>query len=376
MARIHEFEATRGLMSLWVMLGHTCAAMAYRLPAPVPQNLSARSAVDVFIILSGFVIVLLLVERGENYRTFLTRRFFRLVPVYVACLVVSALLMDLAVLALERAPMTDATPGRLKLLADSQEGWVLDFISHLSLLHGLMSRVLPQAQYTILGQAWSVSVEWQFYLVAPMVVATFWRREFFSALALTLILILVPKIAGGGSGSAIRNAHLFALGILYYGMWSKAKTSPAGWTLSTVRGLSMGAVFGSLIFFDERLPVMLWVGIAHIAFVRSLVNDSGGLEAAVSRVLDNRALAYLGKISYSVYLTHMIVLYPVLYLLSTWVLAPWIQAVAMLVLVPSGTVLLSAATFVWIERPGMRIGSRVVESWTTAPQEAVKSDST
>jgi peptidoglycan/LPS O-acetylase OafA/YrhL len=93
--------------------------------------------------------------------------------------------------------------------------------------------------------------------------------------------------------------------------------------------------------------------------VRPHLRGIGG-SIAGSRILKNRLLAYLGKISYSVYLTHMLVLYPVLYVISAWGPVPAVQAAVMLTLVPLGTIALSSATFTWIERPGIRAGSRFV----------------
>ncbi|MST94839.1 MAG: acyltransferase, partial [Pedosphaera sp.] len=46
----------------------------------------AGMAVDIFLILSGFVIFNLL-DRGETYGVFITRRFFRLFPAFLLSLV-------------------------------------------------------------------------------------------------------------------------------------------------------------------------------------------------------------------------------------------------------------------------------------------------
>ena len=99
---IAELDALRGLMSLWVVLGHALHAVGFPGGDPlwVKPFLANGLAVDVFIILSGFVVTRLLDEKRESYGVYITRRFFRLFPAYVACLLLSVFMLDLVVEAL------------------------------------------------------------------------------------------------------------------------------------------------------------------------------------------------------------------------------------------------------------------------------------
>ena len=61
----------------------------YALLRPVIDEIGsyAASAVLMFIIISGFVITHLLIEKREKYAPFITRRFLRLYPAYFFCLI-------------------------------------------------------------------------------------------------------------------------------------------------------------------------------------------------------------------------------------------------------------------------------------------------
>lgn len=87
--RILEFEGLRGLLAWWVVVSHALFAAGFTLDT-LPRGIRILAhgdyAVDVFIILSGFVIFKLLREGKEPWRVFMVRRVFRLFPVYLLCL--------------------------------------------------------------------------------------------------------------------------------------------------------------------------------------------------------------------------------------------------------------------------------------------------
>jgi len=91
MQHIKIFDSLRGLMAFWVVLAHTFMTFDLFLPKSLGKVLNVAYAVEVFIILSGFVIFLLLDKKHESYRHFITRRFFRLFPVYWVLLIIAVL---------------------------------------------------------------------------------------------------------------------------------------------------------------------------------------------------------------------------------------------------------------------------------------------
>ena len=92
-ARIDELDGLRALLALWVVVAHIfCWSGFVEVQLPRhgqyvwSQFIWAESAVETFIILSGFAISFLLHARPQPYLQFMTGRFFRLYPVYLICL--------------------------------------------------------------------------------------------------------------------------------------------------------------------------------------------------------------------------------------------------------------------------------------------------
>src|SRR5689334_15384840 len=81
--RLNLIEGMRAYLALWVLLCHTLWFSGYTqqvLSGPAKLLVEGRCAVDVFIIISGFVIFFLLDHQRDTWRPFIVRRFFRLFP--------------------------------------------------------------------------------------------------------------------------------------------------------------------------------------------------------------------------------------------------------------------------------------------------------
>src|SRR5882757_3055269 len=154
MKHIKEFDGLRGLLALWVFASHALELGPYSAAAaPLRPNL----AVDIFIILSGFVIFHLL-GTGEDYRTFITRRWFRLFPVFAVCFLIALALYGWM-------QVDDEVAFGLGHLSNLKP----HLVAHATMLHGVVpEQILPHSARAILVPAWSISLEWQFYLVAPL----------------------------------------------------------------------------------------------------------------------------------------------------------------------------------------------------------------
>jgi hypothetical protein len=97
--RINELESLRGVLALWVVVGHILPSAGILDTALGPFKFVAKGeyAVDVFIIMSGFFIFYLLDTAQEKYRPFIIRRFLRLFPAYFVCLIISILMINVSV---------------------------------------------------------------------------------------------------------------------------------------------------------------------------------------------------------------------------------------------------------------------------------------
>ncbi|MBC4671612.1 acyltransferase [Klebsiella quasipneumoniae] len=82
MRYIRELEGLRGIMALWVVFGHSLASLP-AFSTRIPPTALNSYAVDVFIILSGFVIFFMLDNKKQVYSDYITQRFFRIFPIYI-----------------------------------------------------------------------------------------------------------------------------------------------------------------------------------------------------------------------------------------------------------------------------------------------------
>lgn len=354
MKRIAEFEALRGMLALWVVVGHVFRHSGYE-----PEDLghfglfaSPGLPVDVFIILSGFVIFNLLDHKDEGYFAFIIRRFFRLFPLFVAVLVVSALFAGLHKSWVDNFPWKTAYFVGISGIADASVTHLASqFAVHLTMLHGLVpDSILPFSEYGLVGQAWSISVEWQFYLVAP-ILFLLCRRAPAILSVLVMAVVLLHSRYWLGEGFAINQAAYFAVGILCYFVFKGRRvyqeTPGVVWLVGTTSVLVVAYLM------IRPVSLALWIGIFALVVT---AGDFG--RNAISAFCRLRPIQFLGKTSYSIYLCHALVLDVVsLTILSSFphITQPMHFVLAMLLTLPL-TVALSALTYFLIEKPGMALG--------------------
>ena len=305
-AQRRDIQGLRALAVLAVVGNHLWAD---RLPG-------GFVGVDIFFVISGFLITGLLLREYErsatiSFRVFYTRRAKRLVP--AATLVI----------------LTTAVVGYLLFPASKARGVVWDglwsflFVQNWHLASNSTDYFDENSGTSPLQHYWSLSVEEQFYLVWP------W---------LLLLLLLLFARRGGLTSRGARSVAGGAIGViivLSFG-WAliQAITAPSVAYFSTLtRGweLGLGALLAVLTPVFQRLPgwsrvVLVYGGI--IAMLASLflldsatpwpapgallptlgaaaVIVSGiGREARADPLLRNPVAVYIGNISYSLYLWH------------------------------------------------------------------------
>ena len=196
--RLNAVEGLRGYLALWVLVCHVLWAAGFEVEAlsGLPKLLRrGEYAVDVFVIVSGFVIFLSLDTRQESYKQFIVRRFFRLFPLFI---VLFALAIPLSRLSLWNVAHASQylTPNQAQYLIDTVGMWWQNIHwhapLHLLMMHGMVPELLlPHAPDSFLMSAWSVSLEWQFYLIAPLAFALAVSSERFQRLGLCVICLLL-----------------------------------------------------------------------------------------------------------------------------------------------------------------------------------------
>jgi peptidoglycan/LPS O-acetylase OafA/YrhL len=207
LSRILELDGLRGLAILLVIPCHYIA----NVPHGEPHTWTSRagtmldwggSGVDLFFVLSGFLIggILLDSRSSPNYfQTFYARRFFRILPLYYFLLSLYAILWL-------------AAPDLLRLGAP---GWIYPLF-----LQNYFMKMAP-AQTFWLAPMWSLAVEEQFYMIAPPVMRRLSTERIAKLmLAVVLIAFLIRVTAVLGFGDRLHD-H-WGLRFAYFGTPGRA----------------------------------------------------------------------------------------------------------------------------------------------------------
>lgn len=368
-ARVDELDGLRGLLALWVAFSHIFALTGYwdnpgpkRLNAAWEIFVSAGPAVDTFIILSGFAISFLLHKRSQSYVGFMRGRVFRIYPVYLFCLALAIGTGLLTPFILQTASWKDTIYFTwMRTLADQESAnFGSHLFWHLTLLNGLLTKdFLPGATGTILVPAWSITLEWQYYLVAP-----FLARGVKSGLGLLAIGLIA--MAGFHYKDLWQNPQmsffpaqlpLFLIGIGSYHLYAKLSDSAQFRPLASVSAVAL--LLLGVIAQWHAVALAAWaIGFGCI-LVRG--NDIVAKALSIIRViLLLKPLQLLGTISFPLYLVHWPVVIAVLHgmlKISPGMSSPVALALLTLISVP---VMLIAAYLIHrlVEKPGMNLGKR------------------
>jgi peptidoglycan/LPS O-acetylase OafA/YrhL len=309
-------DGLRGVAALYVVFGHVYAYTRQwadpELPAVARSMLKfidqGHSAVAVFIVISGFCLMMPLSQRGLTTPSagtghFLQRRARRILPPYYAALVLSILLMVIV--------------GAIRSSGDLTARSV---VFHASIVHNLDRATM----FTINGPLWSVALECQIYVLFALVLLPVQRRYGFPWLVVTgfalglIPFFLLPSSIDLG-WTYPWYLGLFSLGclashIVFSPMpWCARARRWSHWSLSSsiamvlvvlVVGFVLGPALEHLWLYDTLVGVAAALLIVRLAL--RVVDGSSG-DAATSRLLDvlaSRRVVALGLFSYSLYLIH------------------------------------------------------------------------
>lgn len=346
---IGQFESLRGIAATWVFLGHALLISEMEIPLISGGGL----AVDLFIILSGFVITLLLIKRPEPYHLYIFRRWVRLYPLYSIALALGLFTQHLyaPVIGTSLFGAPEAA-GFSQRLATVQESFGIHMALHAALLHGVVpDTVLNMAALAFSGPLWSISLEWQFYLLAPLLVWCFDLRQpgrrFYTAVALIVIAVLyvLAKELWHGEVQAFLplKMPLFLLGIMSGIFWEKAQKASALYLTTALVVCCVAVLSGR----STPIPVFGWV----ITYWAASLGARSKFAGPVSSFFMLKPLRWLGERSYGVYVLHM----PIVLLICNRVIIPERLGqlgtfFAILACFPI-VLIIAAVLYRWIERP-------------------------
>ena len=373
-SRLLPIEGLRAYLALWVLVDHvlwvagywqdTVAGLPTMYATIARLMVSGSYAVDLFIIISGFVIMHLLDKQGEPYLQFIVRRFFRLFPVFIVLFVIAIPLSQVDLWNLTNSSQY-LTPKQIEFRTANLASWWenihWNIPLHLTMLHGAVPEVLVKdAPGAFLVPAWSISLEWQFYLVAPLayawaVSAKPYRRIGLCALCVVLVLAtryVLPTVAYGAAlPFHVEFFFLGAVSYFFHQRLSAHQRSDIAFPVACCLALFLFVLSGNAW---SLFPVGLW-----IVFMGLLLEHSSSFSSTlVSPLLTNPIVLYLGRLSYSLYLSHILVIIVVQYALLTW--GPHLSQIVHFGVLLAGTtavtIAVSAVLYRYLEVPGMQAG--------------------
>ena len=369
--RYFEFDGLRGLLALWVAVAHLICWCGYgrmvgegKLAKIWELLAGAEPAAEAFIILSGFAIATLLQSEDVGYGRYMMRRAFRIYPVYLVCLLLAYWL----------APATGMLIDNLSWSSNYYLGWQGEaqvnqnanpsahLWTHLLLAHGLVPKpLLEGVSVTYLMPAWSIGLEEQFYLAAPLLL---WALRRAWGVMAVLMLALAGQLFQSFWNNPMNASLPYSLPLFLVGIGSSYF---AKWFERDVVGsakVSSAIVFAPIVVavFLSHKPVALLIWViafsVSIGAWRTVVPQFGSL---IAYCLRHPVAQWLGGLSYSLYLLHwplIIILLTFLHRYQPEMSQPMVFAFMMVVGVPVMLVLSWALHHV-VEKPFMSLGRRL-----------------
>lgn len=299
--------------------------------------------VSVFFVLSGYIITRsLLVERdrsqGIDFKAFYIRRTARLVPPLVVAVGAA---MVLAVI--RGASLLGTLAGG---------GAALLYVTN------LVRTFFGNGYLGGYGWAWTLALEEQFYLVWPLVLVFTWKRSIKWSLIVAALGVIGPFVL-----RFVLPTHADPVPAqLYYGPHSRVSGLMLGcvlaialhvwpfvWkqTVSAVVAVASLAVIGASFWFADSAAATsytLWLPVVELASAALIVAVLSAPRSLPARVLSLRPVAYLGLISYGVYLWNAVILDNLIIPLHL----PKVPGAALWIVL---TIAVSAASFHFMEEP-------------------------
>jgi peptidoglycan/LPS O-acetylase OafA/YrhL len=301
--RIPELDGLRGLAIALVLIDHYLVELT-----PPKYGLLfhlAWSGVDLFFVLSGFLIAGILLDAQHSpsyFKTFYSRRFNRIIPLYA---------IWLGIFAVGACSIGPSTPAPLK----GAFGGPLPLWTYFLFLQNFAMCVKNNYGALWMGMTWSLAVEEQFYMLLPLVIRrlshkTLCRIVLFTIVAVPIFRIYLQLL---DTDKVVMytllpcRADALGLGVLV----ALAYRNQAIWTWLCSHRRYIYAAFwmlgvGVAMWTLREFPFMerigfTWMGAFYTCLLLLVLAKPGPLE----RLIFGRSpLVKLGIIAYGVYLLH------------------------------------------------------------------------
>ncbi|MBA3921944.1 MAG: acyltransferase [Nostocaceae cyanobacterium] len=384
--RLHlaYLDGIRGLASLYVVLVHCWDSKLVL--QPLWMSLVTKFlrygifAVVIFIVLSGYCLMLPIVRSNKGYfsgglQGFFKRRIRRILPPYYAALLL-CMFMGGIILCLERTIDLDWYNNGINALPGL---FSPNFSFHDIFVYFLLIQNFVSDINKIDGPTWTVAVEWQIYFVFAIFLIPIWRSFglFYTVAIASLVGLTLTYLMGSESSHASPwFLGLFALGMAAAEINFSPKPSLI-WLKSSLPWGVLAAVFACLGFLTEWLRFASVPGlpewIVHyclavgtgcfLIYCTNFLTNGKALPQSL-KFLESRWVVTLGMFSYSLYIIHAPVVWLVHQLLLYQKLSPTLMAVKWFVYAVPLSLLIAYLFHLIFERPFMSSFSSQLKSKT------------
>ena len=285
---IQEIQSLRGVAIIMAFLFH------------LNQDVFSYGylGVDIFFVISGFVITKIIYERSVegtfSFKNFFVSRFLRLMPALFVMVLFTSFFI-LLTYKFQASPDTQINTGLLSLLG----------LSNYYLLY-LKNDYFNSFDESVFEHTWTLSMEFQFYLVLPFLL--FFLYKFFKdklklysyTFFFILFIFLIYNLANENEFFYQTESRIweFIVGILTFFLLKKK--------LLNNNFIIFFSLLSLIFFFYSK---DLFYLIITICLLTSFIILSLNKFYILKLILNNKLLSYIGDISYSVYLWHLPVIF-------------------------------------------------------------------
>ncbi len=304
-------DGIRGLAILLVLIAHfngeAILKEYFPLTGPIITKLALTGlmGVDLFFVLSGFLITGILLDTKGSKRFFLNfyaRRVLRIFPLYFG---------TLALIFLVLPALVDLDPAGYEIV--DKQWWLWAYLSNFP-----GHPAWDESKLFALGHFWSLAVEEHFYLMWPFVVFSLSARQLknvcLSWVAISIAAGLASSVTDGEVSRYLRWSTLCLSGSLTLGAYcALVAREKSGLATLASSARKMIIPVGCLLLLLGMLPrrihsdlVILsmhyvsWVFFASLLIYVLTSNE----ESRLYRVLCSRIMILFGKLSYGLYIFH------------------------------------------------------------------------
>ena len=274
--------------------------------------------VSFFFVLSGFLITYLMIEERDRFKSFSVksfylRRIFRIWPLYFLILILGFFIL----------PNFTYVP----FFSENLEiNFLSNLIIYLFIFPNIALSIFPAVP--LIGQSWSIGVEEQFYLIWPIIFKFFKNFNLILLIKLLFLFVFMKfvvllfslQIDSNWLLVVKKNLAMLKFENMIIGAMGavimKNKDRYIKYVLNNMAlFFSVTGIFLSLYIIPNYLRDGLHI-LHALFFIIVILNVSSNPSSFLK--LENKLLNFLGRISYGIYMYHLIVIYFTIKLLEIY----------------------------------------------------------